>query len=141
MEHFLTCSCIRKKMDEDEQGRLEKGEGGLEKDAKNVRETLFVCARVFGGCAGCCCFAPFAIACYWGAIFMIADKRDIAISESMYVTAHIWLTGYLSGAVYSIFWCAASFYYQVKYKGAKFEAVSAERSKEVMAAPPIMGEM
>lgn len=65
LEHFLTCSCIRKKMDQDEQDRLEKGEGALTKDSKSVRETAFVCARLFGGCAGCCCFAPFAIGCYW----------------------------------------------------------------------------
>ena len=63
---------------------------------------------------------------------MIANRRDISITDSMYVTAYIWFTGYMSGAVYSIFWCALSFWYEVKYKGAQFEAVSAQRSKEVL---------
>ena len=106
-------------MDEDEQSRIERGAGGLEKDDKNVRETLFVCFRVFGGIGGCCCFAPAALLCYWGAIFIMAAQREIGVAESIKVTSYIWLTGYASGAIYSVFWCAASFYYQIEYKQVK----------------------
>ena len=31
LEKFFTCECIRKKLDEDEQKRLEEGRGSLEK--------------------------------------------------------------------------------------------------------------
>mmetsp|Transcript_11833 Transcript_11833/g.24207 ORF Transcript_11833/g.24207 Transcript_11833/m.24207 type:complete len:268 (+) Transcript_11833:43-846(+) len=130
MEQFFTCGFIRKKMDEDEQDRLEKGQEGLQKDDKNVRETLFCMTRCLGCGAGCCLFAPGALICYWGAIFIMAAQRDIGVVESIGVTTTIWCTGYASGAVYSVFWCAMMFYYHVEYKGASFEAVKAIRSKQ-----------
>ncbi|GMH87009.1 hypothetical protein TL16_g10724 [Triparma laevis f. inornata] len=130
LERFFTCECIRKKMDSDEQQRLEEGKGSLEKDQKNMRETGFVCVRICGGALGCCIFAPSAFICYWVAIFVIAAEKEIGVWESMEYTTAVWLQGFASGQVYSIFICAVYFWYEVNYKKAEFKPVEAQRSNQ-----------
>mmetsp|Transcript_1880 Transcript_1880/g.3399 ORF Transcript_1880/g.3399 Transcript_1880/m.3399 type:complete len:267 (-) Transcript_1880:45-845(-) len=135
LEKFFTCECIRKKLDEDEQKRLEEGRGSLEKDQKNVRETMFVCTRICGGAIGCCLFAPGALICYWVAIFVIAAERNIKIMESIEYTTTVWLQGFFSGQVYSLFICGAYFWYEINYKNEQFKSVEAQRSSQVLPKP------
>ncbi|GMI47668.1 hypothetical protein TrCOL_g5446 [Triparma columacea] len=131
MEQCFTCGFIRKKMDDDEQKKVEQGQNGLKKDEQNVRETLFCFARLFGTAGGCCCFAPGALICYFGAIGIMASQRDISFSESVGVTTSIWCTGYATGAVYSVLWCGLMFYYEVIWKETSFEGVKAQRSQRI----------
>ncbi|GMI04812.1 hypothetical protein TrRE_jg683, partial [Triparma retinervis] len=130
MEQCFTCGFIRKKMDDDEQGRIEGGKSEIKNDEKNVRETLFCCARLCGTAWACCVFAPGALICYWGAIFIMASQRDISVGDSIGVTTSIWCTGYVSGAVYSVLWCGMMFYYEVFWKEVSFEGVREKRGGE-----------
>ena len=111
LEHFFTCSFIRGKMDEDEMKKLNEGHQ-LKDDQKFVRENGFVLARIVGGGMGCCCYLPGALGCFFGAVAIMANQRDISFTESYSVTTEIWLWGYASGAMYSLGICTAFFFWE-----------------------------
>ncbi len=126
LETFFTCSCIRAKMDEDEQDRverLEKGEekAALTKDERYVREWAFISARLFGGMTGCLCFGPGACVCFFVAVLLMSNIRNISFVDSIGVTSMIWAYGYISATFYSLLWCALIFSYHVYYNEVAFK--------------------
>jgi hypothetical protein len=100
--------------------------GQLTADETNVRESGLMCLRVFGGAAGCCCYLPGATGCFFIAVWIVSNSRNIAYSAAMGETIWIWIVGYFSGAFYGVFWCAALFYYYVEIKETKFEPVKSK---------------
>lgn len=120
MEQWFTCAFLRKKMDEDSLNRMEGNASQLTKDQKMMRETGFGLFRVFFGSCMCCFYTPGALGCFFGAVAIVANKRNLAYGDAIPVTIQIWCVGYLSGQIYSLFWCAMRFYYRITYKEEKF---------------------
>ena len=117
IENCFTCDCIRKRMDK-------SSAGSLTNNQKADREIVFNICRCFGGAASCCVFAPGAMLCFFGAIAIMANQRDISYRESFWVTSWIWVWGWANAQIISAITLYAKFYYQITFVEKVYEPPS-----------------